>query len=83
MRKLVGALSALSLMVVPVAASAGTRANDVVPAAAKIDRASPSVQKNAKKAVGSGLAIAAGFVIALGTILIIVSDEDDDGISDG
>ncbi len=83
MRNVIGAISALSLMAVPVAATAGTRANDVVPAAAKIDRATPSAEKKANRAVGGALPIIIA-VIAVGVgIAIIASDDDDDGLTDG
>jgi len=83
MRNVIGALAALSLMAVPVAATAGTRANDVVPAAAKIDRATPSAKKKAVRGVGGALPIIIA-VIAVGVgIAIIASDDDDDGLTDG
>ena len=83
MRNVIGAISALSLMAVPVAATAGTRASDVVPAAAKIDRASPTVKKKASEGVGGALPIIIA-VIAVGVgIAIIASDDNNDGLTEG
>jgi hypothetical protein len=82
MRNIVGALTALSLMAVPVAATAGTRASDVVPAAAKADRATPAAKKKALDAVGA-LPIIIGVVTIATAVVIITSDDDDDGLTDG
>ena len=83
MRNIVGALAALSLLAVPVAATAGTRASDIVPAAAKADRASPAAKKKALEAVGGPLPIIIGVVTIATAIAIIASDDDDSGLTDG
>ncbi len=82
MRSLLAAASAFSLAIAPIAASAGTRANDVVPAAAKIERDSASVT-DASGLAGSG---STAFIIALFVALaaiVLVIDGGDDGVSDG
>ena len=82
MRKILAAASAFSLAVTPIAASAGTRANDVVPAAAKIDRDSATLT-DASGLAGSGSTawIIAVFVAIVAVALVI--DGGDDGLSDG
>ena len=75
MRNVIGAITALGLMAVPVAATAGTRASDVVPAAASIDRAAPAASKKSKKLVGA-LPIIIG-VIAVGTGIAIIASDDE------
>jgi hypothetical protein len=82
MRNVISAITALGLVALPVAASAGTRASDVVPAAAKVDRASPEAGKKKKKMGEAGV----GGIIAGGTVLgtiLIVSQEDDAPLTDG
>lgn len=82
MRKILAAASAFSLAVAPIAASAGTRANDVVPAAAKIERDSATLT-DASGLAGSGSTawIIAIFVAIVAVALVV--DGGDDGVSDG
>lgn len=81
MRKLIAAASALGLAVAPVAANAGTRANDVVPAAAKIDRNIAPVTESSEMG-GSAIIVA---ILALAAVIagIIAATSDDDNLSDG
>lgn len=83
MRNLIAAASALGLAVAPVAANAGTRANDVVPAAATIDRDIAPVTESSEMG-GSAIIIAilaAAAVIA--GILAAIDDDDGDDLSPG
>lgn len=77
MRKFVGALSALGLLAAPVAASAGTRAGDVVPAAAKVQRSVQGVER-ANEAVGGSAIIIAIIAIAAVIAGIIAATDDND-----
>ncbi len=81
MRTLIAAASALGLVIAPVAASAGTRANDVVPAAAKIDRDTAAVT-DASQMGGTALIVA---LIAIAAVIagILAATSDGNGVSDG
>ena len=81
MRTLIAAASALGLVLAPVAASAGTRANDVVPAAAKIDRDTAAVTDASQM---GGTAVVVAIIAVVAVILgILAATDDGDGVSDG
>ncbi|TMM46733.1 hypothetical protein [Qipengyuania marisflavi] len=82
MRNVLSAAAALGLMVAPVAAQAGTRANDVVPAAAKVQRAVQTVDSESELAGGSAILIA---ILALAAVIagVIIIADDDDNDSNG
>lgn len=85
MRNLIAAASALGLAVAPVAANAGTRANDVVPAAASIDRdIAPVTGSNmGDDSDGSAVVIAILALAAVIAGILAATSDDDDNISDG
>lgn len=83
MKKIVGALTAIGLVAAPVAASAGTRANDVVPAAAKVQRSVEGVDQ-VNEIRGSAVIVA---ILALAAVIagliFAFDDNDDDSVSLG
>lgn len=81
MTKIFAATAALGMALAPVAASAGTRAADVVPATYTVDRASADAENTAELG-GSSLVIAALAAIAV-IVGIIIAVDDDDNVSDG
>lgn len=80
MRNLIAASAAFGLALSPIAANAGTRAGDVVPAAAKIERDTASIADKSELG-GSAVLIALAAIAAV--IAAIAMLADDDGISDG
>jgi hypothetical protein len=82
MKNFLAAAAAISVAVAPTAATAGTRAGDVVPATYSVDRASATAE-SASELGGAGLIIAiiAGVAVIVG--VIAAASDDDDNLSDG
>lgn len=87
MRNIMAAAAAFSMAVAPVAAQAGTRANDIVPASASIARDAQPV--TGASSIGEGesaiaYAILAGIIaIAVVFAITILDDDEDDAFSPG
>ena len=83
MKKLLNAMAVIGLVATPMAANAGTRPADVVPAVKEITRATPTVNK--KRALGflgfnwTTAAVVGGAVVA--GAVIIANNNDDNSLS--
>lgn len=82
MRKILLSLGAASLALAPVAASAGTRAGDIVPSATKVSHSVQSVDRVEAAAGSSGLIAVLAFW-ALIIAVIVIDNNDDDNDSNG